>query len=364
MIKLNTRIILSLWVTLLLIVGFLSYIFYPHNPLYSNPTFFESWANWDGNYFLEIAKNGYSNKNYFAFFPLYPLVIFALSKLTGQNIIFSGILINILCLFGSLVFLKKLINLDYPKRIAKQVILFLLIFPTSFYFLAFYSESLFLFLSLGAFYFTRLFLKKQKTSYLVLGILFAIFASATRLVGVALVIALWVEVFLKNKEKVNDKLKWLMLFMPAGLVVYLIFLYNQTGNPIYFLNSQQNWQRGLSIPALSIWQSIEGIVNNQNGSIRLTLLYDLLFTIFGLGIVLRSFRFLRTSYAVYALISILLPLFTSTLMSMPRFLSVVFPIFLTIALIKNQTVKVFYIIISALLLSLNLGLFINGFWVS
>lgn len=358
----NLKVIFIIWIIFILVVSFSGFIFY--SGFFNIQQFINSFAKWDGSYFLEIAKNGYSNKNYFAFFPLYPFLLGVISKVTNLNIIFVGILINLIYLMGSLIFLKKLILLDYPKKITQEVIIYLLIFPTSFYFLAIYSEGLFLFLSLGAFYFTRLFLKNQKIRYLILGILFAILASATRLVGVALVIALWVEVFLINKDKVNNKLKWLTLLMPAGLVVYLIFLYNQTGNPFYFLNSQQNWQRNLTVPTLSIWQSIEGIVNNQVGAIRLTLLYDLLYTIFGIGIIIRSFRFLRTSYSVYALICILLPLFTTSLMSMSRFLIVIFPIFLTLALIKNQTVKVFYIIISVLLLSLNLGLFIHGFWVS
>lgn len=360
--KNNLRLVFTIWILFIFIVSFSSFIFY--SGFFNIQQFIDSFAKWDGTYFLEIAKNGYSNKNYFAFFPAYPLLLGFFSKVSHQNVITMGILINIGCLMGSLILLKKLISMDYSKKITQEAIIYLLIFPTSFYLLAIYSESLFLFLSLGAFYFTRVFLKKQEIRFLILGILFAVFASATRLVGMALVIALWVEVFLINKDKVNNKLQWFTLLMPAGLIVYLIFLYVQTGNSFYFLNSQQNWQRNLAVPVLSIFQSIEGIVNNQIGSIRLTLLYDLLYTIFGIGIIIRSFRFLRTSYSVYALICILLPLFTTSLMSMSRFLIVIFPIFLTLALIKNQTVKVFYIIISVLLLSLNLGLFINGFWVS
>lgn len=359
----NLKTIFLIWVLFILVVSLSSYIFFTQGSLRFDVRYFYSLANWDGSYFLEIAKNGYINKNHFAFFPLYPLSIGLISKLTHLNVLFVGILINLLSLIGSLVLLKKLLLIDYPGKITEETITYLLIFPTSFYILTIYSESLFLFLSLGAFYFTRRFLKKQKLKYLALGILFAIFASATRLVGAALVIALWLEFLQKNKD-IKTKLKWLILFMPAGLMTYLIFLYNQTGSATYFLTSQQNWQRGLTVPVLSIWQSIEGIINNQILAIKFPLLYDLLFTIFGLGIVIRSFRFLRTSYAVYALISILLPLFTNTLMSMPRFLVVIFPIFLTIALLKNKTAKAFYIIISVLLLSLNLGLFINGFWVS
>ncbi len=43
------------------------------------PAFLRSFANWDGVYFLSIAKNGYVFEQQFAFFPLLPWIMSKLS---------------------------------------------------------------------------------------------------------------------------------------------------------------------------------------------------------------------------------------------------------------------------------------------
>ncbi len=357
------------WTLSILLISFLSFYSLPKNPLQKRLKLVETFSNWDGSYFLEIARNGYNNKDLYAFFPLYPALTSFFSKSTGVDLLPSSLLISIFGLIGSVYFLKNLLKFDYPEVLVKKIIILFLFFPTSFFLIGSYSESLFIFLSILTFYFVRKFNQSKKTNrstlfYITLATISALLASLTRLVGLLLILALWIEVFLENK-KLDLKIKLICLLAPLGFFLYSLYLFNQTGNPFYFLLSeQQNWQRTLTFPGVSLWQSWESLFGNKFSSVIISILIDLMFTIFALGLAIRSFRYLRKSYVFYCLASVLLPLLTSSLMSVPRFILAIFPIFIVLGLIKNETFNLFYLIISILLLSFNIILFTSGYWVS
>ena len=141
-----------------------------------------SLANWDGGHFLGIAEKGYSEKFQFAFFPLYPFLIGILNSLLN-NFLLSASLISIISFFLGLHFLYRLIYKIFNKKIAEKAVCALLFFPTSFYFLTAYSEGLFFLLVVLTFYF----LEDRKIFW---ASIFAALASATRLPGLALCLAI------------------------------------------------------------------------------------------------------------------------------------------------------------------------------
>lgn len=357
----NITAIFIIWAISVLTIFFFGFSNFPHSDKFNN-NFWENLANWDGGHYLGIAQFGYREKYQYAFFPLYPLLIKALNNLT-QNYLMSSLLISIISSFLAIHLLFSLIRLDFDKqslpskdgkKIAEKVVLILLMFPTSFYFLTAYSEGLFLLLSLATF----LFLRKGN---LLLAVVAAALASATRVMGVALVLALIIEVW--TKRGIN-KSNWYVLLAPGGLIIYCWYLFNQTGDPFYFITAQLHWQRVLTPPPLSFWETLRSLVTPGFITQNFNAFLDLLFTIFGLGLILRAFRFLPLTYAVYGLISVLLPLATSSLSSIPRFLLPIFPIFILIAAVKKQYVFFAYQIISLMLLGAFAILFINGYWVS
>lgn len=323
----------------------------PKGPNASN-NFFEALLNWDSRYYISITQFGYQQSSHYAFFPGYPLVIKSISLLTG-NFYLSAILISNLATFLASVVLYKLIVLDFTKKIAKQTFIFLLLFPTSFYLVMGYSEGLFLLLSVLTIYFFK------KGNFFASSI-FANFLSITRVAGLVLISSIIIHVIV---TKQLSKKNWIMLLSPVAFLIYCLYLYTQTQNPFYFLVSQIEWRRTIGFPWIGYWQAISNIF--QPGFIQkyYYVIFDLLFAIFGLGMAIRSFRFLTPLYGVYALGSVLLPMFTSNLSSMARFLLPMFPIFLLIALIKNKVIKLIYLIISITLLILFSSLFINGYWV-
>ncbi len=323
---------------------------FPHSGKFSTD-FLTNLGNWDGGHFLGIAKNGYSQNFQYAFFPLYPLLIRFLSLVTN-NYLLSAILISGGSFFLGLHFLYGLVNKLFDKKIAEKTILALLFFPTSFFFLTAYSEGLFFLLAVLTFSFWQ----NKKFGW---ATIFAALASATRLVGIIVAISLIVEVLITGVNRKN----WVVLLSPIGLVIYCVYLFHQTGDPFYFFTAEQHWQRALTIPGLSFWDSIKSLTSS-GVNIDFNVLLDLLFAIFGLGFAIRSFRFLPGFLSIYSLGTLLIPLLTTSLISMPRFILPVFPIFILLAQIKNEKINFFYQMISLMLLSAFTILFTNGYWVS
>lgn len=158
------------------------------------------WANWDGGHFRGIAENGYLHSYQVVFFPLYPLLIKILG-FAGIPSLWASLLISNLSIIGALFYLYKLVLFDDEDSIAKKTVLATLAFPTAFYFGTAYSESLFLFLVIAAFYYAR------KKSWLA-ALAFAGLSSVTRLIGLAVIIGIGMEYFLNTTKPPSFKDFW------------------------------------------------------------------------------------------------------------------------------------------------------------
>ena len=107
----------------------------PYIPV--NSFFLYPWANFDGVHYLDIAGNGYGTNG--RFFPLYPILIRFYSKLFGASAafgtvyFFTGLLISNILFLASLFLLFKMIKEKYNEAIALKTIVFLLVFPASFF---------------------------------------------------------------------------------------------------------------------------------------------------------------------------------------------------------------------------------------
>ncbi len=248
----------------------------------------------------------------------------------------------------------KLITEEFGQEIAQKTLINLLIFPTSFYFLVVYSEGFYFLLVILTFYLYRQ--KKFKTSVFI-----TILASLTRISGVALGLAVVVTFFAERGIRAKNLF---ILFALSGLVIFWGYLFVKTDEPYYFFNLQTKWSREISFPWISFKNYIESIFTPVVLKANLNLIFDLLFSIFALGLALRSIRFLPRIYSLYAIFAVIFPIMTSTLLSMPRFALMAFPIFITLSFVKNQKIIITYRLISLLLLIYFTSRFINGYWVS
>ncbi len=399
---------------------------------HSTTDYWMRWANWDGGHFRGIAENGYIPFQV-VFFPLYPLLIKGLMFLQIPSL-WGGILISNLSIIGALFYLYRLVNLDFEESVAKKTIFITLAFPTAFYFNAVYSESLFLFLTVAAFYHCR-----QKQWFIAL--ILASLSAATRLAGLVVILSISLEYFLKTTNLPTIKEYWseflnriasysLLLafclnvfqgslidnefFMLAGLsstiVIFLtafslilffvyilkflvkyldykklltrpslfilfsflpflgfcIFLYFTQNHFLAFIKHEQQWARHLTLPWIAPVNYFRSLMSENLFQIGKTdqLLIEFLFFAMYVILLIISYLKLRLSYTIYFALSLLIPISTGTLQAIHRYGLVIFPVFILLALIKNETYSQLWMYFSLTLLGVLTVLFINSYWVS
>jgi hypothetical protein len=318
-----------------------------------------AWANFDGEHYLSIAKDGYHLAEQ-AFFPLYPLLI----KLLGGGV-WVGLLISNTSFFLALVGLFKLLRIDYSQKIARLAIILLLIFPTSFYFGAVYTESLFLCFIVWSFYFYR---KGNFLHSSILGML----ASGTRVIGIILLPIYLLELF-KEKTKWDKTHLWLLL-IPLGLVSYMFYLYKLYGDPLMFLHALPSFgEQRSSVPILLpqvIYRYVFKILPNLNYSYfagTFTTVMEFVVGILFFGVSLISFFKLRLSYALFLAFGYLVPTLSGSFSSLPRYVVVLFPAFILFSIWLDKSSKIIKIVSYTILLMgliISLSLFSRGFWLA
>ncbi len=344
----------------------LSSCYFGQNMLAGKKAPLELWAalgkglsHWDGKWYLQIATEGYNLKSV-AFFPLYPLLIKALTSL-GLAPQLAGLLISNVAFLLLLLIFERLISLDYDSSVALRSCWYLSLFPTSFYFSVLYTEALFLLLVLWAFYLMR-------TNQWVLASVVAMFASLTRSLGVLLIFPLLWEYYQAQFRTSSDRSLpkhyqiLSCLLIPAGLGCYMLYLQLVFGNPLAFLEAQRFWKRSFDWPWNSIYHATLKITEGNN-------FWNLTFTIFAMVMLVIAYRQLRPSYTLYMLFGLIMPLFSpayhSPLLSMPRFTLVLFPSFLVLArLVKREQTHWTLLSISSVLLVFLTMLFTNSRWVA
>lgn len=324
------------------------------------------WGRWDAEHYLGIARKGYSGTEP-AFFPLYPQLIALVGTLAGSYLV-GGLLVSNAASFFGLLYLYKLVEHEYNRHVAQRATFYIAIFPTAIFFSAVYSESLFLFLTVASFYYAR------ERRWLTAGA-FGFFAALTRSEGILLVAPLLIEWAGAAREGgrgflrywVDDVLKPLVgtALVPLGLAVYMGYLWVLSGDPLLFSHVQKHWGRHFAPPWVSFLDSFHKIAHAHAQQTVATQVQELAFTALMLAVLIAGFRRLRLSYSVYMALSIFIPMSTGSLMSMPRFALVLFPMFALFGLWgARPAVNNAYVAFSLPLLGLFTVLFADWYWVA
>ena len=111
------------------------------------------WGRWDAVHYIDIATKGYQGTD-MAFFPLYPFLIRVVGAFAGNHLI-AGLLISNASFFFGLLYLYKLLEHEYDRTVARRAIFYISIFPSAVFFSAVYTESLFFMLTVASFYYMR-----------------------------------------------------------------------------------------------------------------------------------------------------------------------------------------------------------------
>jgi hypothetical protein len=325
-----------------------------------NPHFW-SHVNFDGKHYLSIIQFGYRPLQFF-FFPVYPMIVGLIGKLFNSSLLVHALIgqvISNLSLLVALIGIFRLVakgengkrnkNNSKERNIARRTIILLLIFPTSYYFASFYTESLYLLLCVWSFYFAKK--KKWITAFILAGVL-----TATRLVGLALVAGLVVEVITQSDIMRRNykflRLAGLTLLGLSGLIIYLYYLAIETGDPLYFINNigiygEQRSSEIILFPQV-LYRYIFKILPNIDYSyypivfstwleFLLTIAFGLIITFVILGKLgyerLRKFE-MDLSYLAFSFVAYIIPTMSGSFSSMPRYVLIIFPAFILVSKIS------------------------------
>jgi hypothetical protein len=318
------------------------------------------WAHWDGAWYSQIAAEGYHTVASTAFFPLYPLLMRSFAELFGGPLSLPalsvwGVLLSLLALPFAFYFVYKIAESGWGERTARTAVLSLALFPTSFFFNAVYTESLFLALSAGSIWALRV------RRDLLLACALAAFATATRNVGIFLLLPLAYE-WLRGdagREYGWGKAVACLALAPSGLLAYVAYLWSRSGDLFLFYSAQGYWSRRPTGPSTFLtavfteaYESLEGLFRPQpladsaledlmgrlNGT---TDAYNLLFLLFAAVLLVLGVRVLSFSLSAYTFLLVIPAVFfgkpETPLMGFPRYVLVAFPLFIVLAvLLKNR----------------------------
>jgi len=343
------------WRVLLVLVVLPAMFLLPPRTRFTNltekPSFgniFSMWSNFDGLHYLDLAQFGYGYQHKtdmdYAFFPIYPWMVGTFNFFGSY--LATGLIYSHLFLILALYFLFRLVLLDFSKKIARNTIILTLIFPTAFYFGTVYTESLFLLLVVLTFYLIR----RQQ---FFLACLLASLASATRITGIFLWPSIIYEFWLVYHSQILSSLRMradgtrrgrsikfipkiiLLTLPPLGLFSFMRFQYLRTGDPLFFFHIQSVFG-GRTVDKLILLHQVffryfKMLIFTDWDPLYFTVVLELLSAVIILSILIFFFKKIRFSYWLFVLFSFLLPTFSGTFMSMPRFILVLFPIFIVLA---------------------------------
>lgn len=331
--------------------------------------FLDVWGGrWDSGFYLNIATEGYAfPRDHFAniaFLPVYPLLVYGAKLLVG-NVVLGAVLVSNLAFWLALIMLYRLAALDFGEEVAARTIFYVAIFPTALFFSAAYTESVFLLWAVGALYAAR----RGAWGWAALA---GLLACATRLVGIVLVPVLFAEWAHQRWWGAGAPGAGALapLFVPAGLVSYLIFLQRMFGDPAAYLQALGAWEREPQ-PFLMAAGAVVQALGNRSwddllaGNLPLPSMIDLAFVVTFLIIGLMMLRHFRPAYGLFVFFGAAIPASSGILISMPRYVVVLFPAFMALAVWgRREWLDRCLVVASLLLLALFTVLFANWYWVA
>ncbi len=219
-----------------------------------NADLISSLARGDGRKYKQLIEDGYSylpdEPSNIAFFPAFPALASLLVDCTGIRTELALVLVAQFFFACASIVLVLYLRLRFPDSKADFRVLVLFafgMFPCTFFFRMAYSESVFVFFAILALY------GMECTWPAWLIALIVGFATATRPVGVVLVLCFVIDLIRRKRSQLGREL---LLFVPLacwGILVFMAYQYLAFGDPMAFAKTQFDWRRR---PAESMGQKL------------------------------------------------------------------------------------------------------------
>lgn len=291
------------------------------------------WQRWDARWYQQIAEYGYTPGDGSTHFPpLFPLLTRALSLIfggltVGGHLVWAELAVSSGAFFASMWLLYRVARLDVGPLAARLAVLLIASFPTGFFLLAPYTESLYLLCTLAAFWFAR---EGRPWAAGLAGLA----AGLTRTVSVFLILPL-AFLYLQRcrREGRRPGVALFAALLPAvGQAAFLLYLHLTIGEPLSPFGVEKQWGYHLVSP----WQGVAASFRYVLATGNLVEALNLLCLCGSLALAVIALRRLPLAYGLYVLPYLALlfsgQLFVSPYASSSRYTLVLFPCFIMLAL--------------------------------
>jgi hypothetical protein len=292
----------------------------------------DAWARWDSGWYASVALSGYysaggpANVN---FFPLYPWLSLAVSwplqGWLGRDAAFylGGMVVSQLTFLLALAGIWQLASQTWGAAVARRSVWLVAFFGFSTFFSAVYTESLFLCLSVWAFVAAA-----RDRWWTACGL--ASLCAVTRTVGGLVGIALALEYLWRHRGRFNRQALAAGL-IPIPLLGMMAYWYHRFDHPLPFVLTQTTvWDKRVGISRLI---DVLNSIRNPAEVLSVRVLNGLQFSAIALSLVLTVVlrRRLGPGLAGFGFLSALL-VATTGFIGAGRYVSVLFPVFVSLAL--------------------------------
>jgi hypothetical protein len=329
---------------MVLVVGLLAVkvIGFPHAFDYAQQIWPNDFINlpyrWDTAWYAGIAIEGYSwdpnpkIEQPIVFFPAFPMLMrlvatLLLVKSSTVAVVWSGVVIAWVAFAFASIYVYKLTRDQFGEEIASAAVLLLTAYPCAIYFSTAYSESLFLLVNVAAFYhFRRVELWPAALFGLVSGFCRPNGCLLSVMLTLVWLLGEWAPGITRERLKLNVRDAVRALATAAtpgiGLLIYTAFIWHLTGDPLAWLNRQEAWHRDVHLgdPRLILQ------FKNAMHWIDAAALFLVIGSLWPIA------KRLGYAAAFFVGASTLLPFLNGGLLSIGRFTSIAFPLFIWLAL--------------------------------
>lgn len=336
-------------------------------PLSTGRVVTNAFSRWDGGWYLSLARDGYKfipgQQSNAAFFPSYPFVIrcihaLSFSRSDGSWLNAGIVASNAMFLIG-LIYLFLLVRMDFDAPIAQRTVLYALVFPTTLFFSAVYTESTFLAVTVACLYYAR------RGQWWVSGLLGGI-ATVTRSPGIVLALPLAIEYFRQKNFDIR-KLSWnvfALAFVPLALAGLLLFMQWRFGNAFATRDAQFSWSAnatGLRWPWVTTMDFLRGPITMHGGPYSAI---DFCFSVLCAVLCIVGAKLLPSVYSVFAGACFLFTIGWGSFGGMSRYCLALFPIFVVLALAgRKPAFNQAFVIVASGLAAFFMTLFAHWDWV-
>jgi len=340
---------------------------------------------WDAGWYLQIVTDGYrfaadapDTQQNIVFFPAYPMLVRLVGRLFGGHTpgyVAAGMAVSLASFFGALLYLYALARDFVGDERARYALWLIAAYPFAVFFGMIYTESLFLLAAVAAFYhmtkaqFGRamvwgLLVGLTKTNGAALSIPLAMLAMSPRLhvADAHLIRRFDPAVDSPPRSTVGRTGRAIVAAaMPgAGLLIFAIFVWRLTGDPLAWARGQAAWGRTYEPITHVVGRQYSFITHGGLNAYMAVGAYDvlnMLAAVFALAAVWPVARRLGAAYAVLILVVMVPPIATGGWLSVGRFSSVLFPVFVWLAASIPESQRAVWIVGFTALQALNAALF-------